>query len=95
MEIVGDTSSHLRSIGDQFYMTNQNIVDGKVQDLTEAEIADFKNNWKINYSRNLGQRKLLHAQRQFKGQKISKGFFLKLHCPKSKGNLFKDFCPSL
>ena len=49
------TLSHLRSIGDRTYTTNQKIVgDGEVKDetfettLTEDEVADFKKDWEDN-----------------------------------------------
>ena len=53
MEIVGDTSSHLRSIGDRAYKSNQKMVDGEVWEVTiettlaENEIADFKLDWNL------------------------------------------------
>ena len=48
-------SSHLRSIGDQTYTTNQNFVNGKVQDekietnLAMDEVADFLKEWEKNW----------------------------------------------
>ena len=51
------TLSHMRSIGDRTYTTNQKIVDGEVKDVTfkttilaEDEVADFKKDWENNGS---------------------------------------------
>ena len=71
MEIVGDTSSHLRSIGDRFYTTNQNIVDGKVQDLTEDEIADFQEQLENKLQSNLVIRNFLVTLELFLNTKCS------------------------
>ena len=48
------TLSHMRSIGDRTYTTNQKIVDGEVKDetiettLAGDEIANFKKDWNEN-----------------------------------------------